>query len=109
MTALGDPDWQRLDCFLYFFILPELCLLGNVQGGFEVDALVKVKEAVPVGASPGKTRSKLQKGTNDTGLTGILVIYYVISTPHLWMHLKRQFTQNENSYLHLLTLEQCWL
>ncbi|XP_056618547.1 gasdermin Eb [Triplophysa dalaica] len=43
----------------------ELCLLGNVQGGFEVDAPVKVKQAVPVGASPGKTRSKLQKDLEE--------------------------------------------
>lgn len=43
----------------------ELCLLADVQGGFEVDGLVKVKQAVPVGASPGKNSSKLQKDLED--------------------------------------------
>ncbi|KAK7147736.1 hypothetical protein R3I94_010303 [Phoxinus phoxinus] len=37
-----------------------LCLLPNVKGGFEVDGLVKVKQANSVSAAPGKT-SKLQK------------------------------------------------
>ncbi|XP_077065267.1 gasdermin Eb isoform X1 [Siphateles boraxobius] len=38
-----------------------LCLLPNVKGGFEVDGLVKVKQANSVSAAPGKTTSKLQK------------------------------------------------
>lgn len=43
-------------------ILSGLCLLPNVKGGFEVDGLVKVKQANSVSAAPGTTTSKLQKG-----------------------------------------------
>lgn len=45
-------------------ILPELCLLSNVKGGFEVDGPVKVKQANSLSAAPGKTSSKLQKGNS---------------------------------------------
>lgn len=79
MIVLEGQTGESLECFLYLFIVPELCLLADVQGGFEVDAPVKVKQAVPVGASPGKTSSKLQKGTNNIGLTGMCLL--IISEP----------------------------
>lgn len=79
MIVLEGQTGKSLECFLYSFIVPELCLLADVQGGFEVDAPVKVKQAVPVGASPGKTSSKLQKGTNNIGLTGMCLL--IISEP----------------------------
>ncbi|KAI2655480.1 Gasdermin-E [Labeo rohita] len=39
----------------------ELCLLPNVKGGFEVDGIVKLKEANTLSAAPRQTTSKLQK------------------------------------------------
>lgn len=45
-------------------ILPGLCLLPNVKGGFEVDGPVKVKQANSLSAAPGKTTSKLQRGNS---------------------------------------------